>query len=133
MRKTALALLLSATAGCASIKMTRDYNGVKVDGGYSPLATVSIENTGWFLFNVIPIASGDTENPNQNSWHFFRNTVSLGNNMKMLDATMKRLDASHIAHLTSRTKDDFYYFFLLYRRTCLTSAVILRPDGKQEN
>ncbi len=127
MRTLALLLLLCA-AGCASVKMTRAFNGVKVDNGYTPLATVSIENTGWFLFNCIPLASGNPERPNDADWHFFRNTVTLDNNMKMLDATMARHGATCFEHLTSHLKDDFYYFFILYRRTCQTSVVILRAE-----
>lgn len=127
MRTLALLLLLCA-AGCASVKMTRAFNGVKVDNGYTPLATVSIENTGWFLFNCIPLASGNPERPNETDWLFFRNTVSLDNNMKMLDATMNSQGATCFEHLTSHLKDDFYYFFILYRRTCQTSAVILRAE-----
>lgn len=127
MRTLALLLLLCA-AGCASVKMTRAFNGVKVDGGYTPLATVSVENTGWFLFNFIPLASGNPERPNETDWLFFRNTVSLDNNMKMLDATMRQQGATCFEHLTSHLKDDFYYFFILYRCTCQTSAVILRAE-----
>ena len=127
MRTLALLLLLCA-AGCASVKMTRAFNGVKVDGGYTPLATVSVENTGWFLFNFIPLASGNPERPNETDWLFFRNTVSLDNNIKMLDATMRQQGATCFEHLTSHLKDDFYYFFILYRRTCQTSAVILRAE-----
>ena len=127
MRTLALLLLLCA-AGCASVKMTRAFNGVKVDGGYTPLATVSVETTGWFLFNFIPLASGNPERPNETDWLFFRNTVSLDNNMKMLDVTMRQQGATCFEHLTSHLKDDFYYFFILYRRTCQTSAVILRAE-----
>ena len=126
--RTLVLLLLALAAGCATVKTPREFNNVKVDGGYTPLATASIENTGWFLFNVIPIGSGNPELPNKDDVCFFRNTVTLDNNMKMLDATMKRLGATRFAHLTSRTKDDFYYFFILYRRTCLTSAVLLRAS-----
>ena len=121
-------LLVLCAAGCASVKTTRAFNGVNVDNGYKPHLTVSIENTGWFLFNFIPLASGNPECPNEADWKFFRNTFTLDNNMKMLDATMTRHGANRFAHLTSHTKDDFYYFFLLYRRTCQTSAVLLRDE-----
>ena len=129
--RTIAAIFLLCAAGCASVKMTTAFNGVKVDGGYKPLATVSIENTGWFLFNCIPLASGNPERPNDADWLFFHNTVTLDNNMKMLDATMSRAGATCFAHLTSHVKDDFYYFFILYRRTCQTSAVILRAEDNQ--
>lgn len=127
MRTLALLLLLCAV-GCASVQTTRAFNGVKVDNGYTPLATVSIENTGWFLFNCIPLGSGNPDRPNYTDWHIFRNTVTLDNNMKMLDATMTLHGATCFEHLTSHLKDDFYYFFILYRRTCQTSAVILRAE-----
>lgn len=127
MRKLGLLLLLCAT-GCASVKMTSAFNGVKVDDGYTPLATVSIENTGWFLFNCIPLASGNPQHPNETGCLFFQNTVTLDNNMKMLDTTMTREGATCFEHLTSHQKDDFYYFFILYRRTCQSSAVILRAE-----
>ena len=127
MRAFVLLLLLCA-AGCASVRTTRVFNGVKVDGGYTPLATVSIENTGWFLFNCIPLGSGNPNRPNEVTWCPFQDTVTLDNNMKMLDATMTGMDATCFEHLTSHLKDDFYYFFILYRRTCQTSAVILRAE-----
>ena len=127
MRTFAFLILLCA-GGCASVRMTSAYNGVRTDGGYKPFATVSIENTGWFLFNAIPLASGNPDRPNEDDWHFFRNTVTLDNNMKMLDETMARHGATRFNHLTSHLKDDFYYFFILYRRTCQTSAVILRAE-----
>ena len=130
MRTLALLLLL-CSAGCASVRMTRAFNGVKVDGGFTPLATVSIENTGWFLFNCIPLASGNPDRPNETTCLPFRNTVTLDNNLKMLDATMTREDATCFEHLTSHLKDDFYYFFILYRRTCQTSVVILRAKDNQ--
>lgn len=128
MRAFVLLLLLCA-AGCASVRTTRVFNGVKVDGGYTPLATVSIENTGWFLFNCIPLGSGNPNRPNEVTWCPFQDTVTLDNNMKMLDATMTGMDATCFEHLTSHLKDDFYYFFILYRRTCQTSAVILRDQA----
>ena len=130
MRAFVLLLLLCA-AGCASVRTTRVFNGVKVDGGYTPLATVSIENTGWFLFNCIPLGSGNPNRPNEVTWCPFQDTVTLDNNMKMLDATMTDMDATCFEHLSSHLKDDFYYFFILYRRTCQTSVVILRAKDNQ--
>ena len=33
-----------------------------------------------------------------------------------------------VAYTPTPLRDDFYYFFILYRRTCQTSAVILRAE-----
>ena len=126
-------LLLLCAAGCASVQSSRVFHNVKTDNQHTPFATVSVENTGWFLFNLIPLASGNPALPNRADWRFFRNTVTLENNLKMLDAEMQKHGATKMANLTSRTKDDFYYFFLLYRRACLTSAVIFREKDNPEN
>lgn len=132
-RRACLSVLLACAAGCASVETSRIFNGVRTDNGYVPHETVSVENTGWFLFNLIPLASGNPDLPNRADWRFFQNTVTLENNLKMLDAEMARRGATRFTNVTSRTKDDFYYFFLLYRRTCLTSAVIFREQDNPEN
>lgn len=133
MKRFPLFILLVCAAGCASVKTSRVFHGVKTDNGHVPYATVSVENTGWFLFNFIPLASGNPDMPNRADWRFFRNTVTLENNLRMLDAEMRKNGATKLANVTSHTQDDFYYFFLLYRRACQTSAVVFREKDNPEN
>lgn len=126
----AAAALLAA--GCASVHVSAAYNGVRVDGGREPAATVEIENSGWFLLSCLPIASGDFDRPNKNSCKWFRNTVRLENNLKILDGQMKEADVTEVANLTSHRSDEKYLVFLLARRAYHTSAILLKPEAKEE-
>lgn len=124
------ALLLSA--GCASVHVSKAFNGVRVDGGREPAATVEIENSGWFLLTCIPLASGDCERPNGNCCRWFRNTVKLENNIRILDGQMKAEGVTEVANLTSHRTDEKYLVFLLARHAYHTSAVLLKPLEEEE-
>ena len=115
-----------ACAGCATIKNANDYHGMGVEGGEPPIETVEIENTGWLLFKCIPLGSGDPLRPNECSCRFFMNTVTLQNNLKMLENEMERVGAKRVANLTSRKTDESMFIILLSRRAYHTSAVLLK-------
>ncbi|MGN0845998.1 MAG: hypothetical protein ACI4RA_01280 [Kiritimatiellia bacterium] len=124
-----LAAALLIASGCTTVRMTRAYNGVRVEGGATPATTLEIENSGWFLLTFIPFASGDVERPNQTSCRWFRNTVKVENNVKVLKDIMQRERVREVANLTSHRSDEKYLFFLLERRACHTSAVLLQPEA----
>ena len=133
--KTVLSLVLPAlllSAGCVSVHDSRAFNGVRVDGGREPAATVEIENSGWFLLTCIPIASGDYERPDGNSCRWFSNTVKLENNLRILEGRMKAEHVTEVANLTSHRTDEKYLVFLLSRRAYHTSAVLLKPLEEEE-
>ena len=122
-----LAFALLAT-GCTSVHVTRSYNGVRVDGGRQPAATVEVENSGWYLFTFIPIASGNPEAPNEVSSRWFTDTVTVGNNIKVLKDVMRRERITEVANLTTHCSDEKYLVFILARRAYHTSAVLLKPE-----
>lgn len=124
----ALALLGLSFAGCTTVQYTTTFNGVKVDNGRTPIATVEIENSGWFLFSFIPIASGNPDNPDGYGCKLFRNTVKLENNFKVLDRKAREAGADSVANLTSHWTDESAFIILLKRRACHTSAVLLKPE-----
>ena len=128
MKMTALFTLLAVlfSSGCMSVLKSSEFEGVKVDGGYTPAAVVEIENSVWLFLNFIPIASGNPDRPNENSCRFFRNTVNLENNMKVLNREMEIEGVTSVANLTSRYADEKYLFFILARRACHTSAVLIK-------
>lgn len=130
MKQTAILTLLAAllSGGCMSVLKSSEFEGVKVDGGYTPAAVVEIENSVWLFLNFIPIASGNPDSPNENSCRLFRNTVNLENNMKVLNREMEIEGVTSVANLTSRYADEKYLFFILARRACHTSAVLIRSD-----
>jgi len=128
-------LLVSATllaSGCTSVLKSTDFADIKTDGGSTPVAAVEIENSVWLLFNFIPIASGNPDRPNCNSCKFFRNTVNLNNNMSVLKMQMAEMGIQTVANLTSHYTDEKYLFFLLARRACHTSAVLVKPDASDK-
>ena len=110
----ALALLLAS--GCMTVRTTRAYNGIAVEDGRKPVVTVEIENSGWYLFTFIPLASGKVEAPNQVGCRWFTNTVMVENNLKVLQEIMLRERVAEVANLTSHRSDEKYLVCLLARR-----------------
>ena len=125
----AVALL---AGGCTTVLKSKEFGDVKVDGGTTPVAAVEIENSVWLLFNFIPVASGSPDHPNSYKCKLFRNTVNLPNNMKVLRAEMAREGVVEVTNLTSHYADEKYLFFLLARRACHTSAVLIQSGAKEQ-
>ena len=125
----AVALLAS---GCTTVLKSKEFGNVKVDGSTTPVAAVEIENSVWLLFNFIPVASGSPDHPNSYRCKLFRNTVNLQNNMEVLRAEMASEGVSEVVNLTSHYADEKYLFFLLARRACHTSAVLIQSGAKDK-
>lgn len=125
----AVALLAS---GCTTVLKSKEFGNVKVDGGTTPVAAVEIENSVWLLFNFIPVASGSPDHPNSYRCKLFRNTVNLPNNMEVLRAEMASEGVNEVVNLTSHYADEKYLFFLLARRACHTSAVLIQSGAKDK-
>ena len=125
----AVALLAS---GCTTVLKSKEFGSVKVDGSTTPVAAVEIENSVWLLFNFIPVASGSPDHPNSYRCKLFRNTVNLPNNMEVLRAEMASEGVSEVVNLTSHYADEKYLFFLLARRACHTSAVLIQSGAKDK-
>ncbi len=122
MRSILLLLLGLALSGCASVYVS--------DEGGKTLATV--DNTCWYLFNTIPLASGNPDKPNRISLRLFDETVTLENNMKILESAMHEHHAIELLNLNSYTTDESILFFLLTRHACYTSAELVIPAPLKE-
>lgn len=124
MRRAAVMLAIAAAAlasGCASVRISHE-------GGRT---VADIVNTGWYLFNVIPIASGNPNDPNGCSCRLFRRTVTLENNMKLLDYAMRKEGANGFGDLVSYTTDESVLFFFFKRHACHSSAELLKQAANQ--
>ena len=117
-------------AGCASIRTSTVFHGVKVEDGETPIETVEVENSGWELFKCIPIASGDVQYPNRAVSRWFTDTVTLQNNLNLLEMEMKAKGATRFTNLTSRNSEETFLFILLTRNAFHTSAVLLKDPEK---
>ena len=118
--------------GCTTVLKSKEFGDVKTDGGSTPVAAIEIENSVWLFCNFVPIASGDPDFPNFNTCKIFSNTVNLQNNMKVLQAELEREDVSKVANLTSHYSEESYLFFLLARRACYTSAVLVKSKANDK-
>ncbi len=135
MMKRLIPLVAAATffaCGCTTVLKSKEFGDVKTDGGSTPVAAVEIENSVWLLLNFIPIASGSPDHPNLNRCKLFRNTVNLPNNMKVLQSELELEGVTEVTNLTSHYLEENYLFFLLARRACHTSAVLVKPDANDK-
>ncbi len=129
-RLTSLVAAVALLAcGCTTVLKSKEFGDVRTDGGSTPVAAVEIENSVWLLFNFIPVASGSPDHPNLNRCKVFRNTVNLPNNMKVLEKEMACEGVEKVVNLTSHYTSESYLFFLLARRACHTSAVMVTSDA----
>ena len=129
-RLTSLAAAVALLAcGCTTVLKSKELGDVRADGGSTPVAAVEIENSVWLLFNFIPVASGSPDHPNLNRCKVFRNTVNRPNNMKVLEKEMACEGVEKVVNLTSHYTSESFLFFLLARRACHTSAVMVTSDA----
>ena len=85
-----------------------------------------IENSGWKLFNLIPIASGDPASPNENTPLWFTDTVTLETNMALLKRVMVERRLRHTRDLTSYRSEELIIPFLCKRYIYHTSVELLK-------
>lgn len=123
MKRAALLTLAAALlAGCSTVTVSR--NGSTM---------VNIENSGWYLLNFIPLASGNPANPNGFSSRLFSKTVTLENNIKMLEKVIVDEGAVAIRDLTSFTIDEHILLILLKRHAYHTSAQLLMEEDMEKS
>ena len=126
MKIIAALITLAICNGCATVTAMHNHHDVNVEGNETPIETVMIENTGWTLFNVIPIGSGNPDKPNECSCRIFTDSTTLQNNLDMLEREMKRVGSTRIVNLYSKTIDESIFLLLFTRTACHTSAVLLK-------
>lgn len=116
MKRAAILILLgSLFCGCATVESSRV-------GGHH---MVSIKNTGWKFLNVVPIASGDTDHPNTCTTIPFGSSITLDNNIAMLDDIVKQSGARGFRHLSSSITEESIFFIVFDRRIYHTSAELV--------
>ena len=119
MRAAAAAVLAAcaiAAGGCTAIRVSKVGKTM-----------VEVENNGWLLFNFIPIASGDTDSPDSHWCKLFQNSVSLDNNIDLLDQAVRREGAIGVRDVISYTTDEHVLIILLKRHSMHTSAELVMP------
>ena len=118
-----LALLL---CGCSSVKRLADFRGVKVEGGLEPIEVVDVYNSNWLFLALLPIASGDPDNPDGWTTCFFRDKATVENQVKMLEDEAKRVGASRAVNVMTTSTDEAAFLILFLREKIHTSAVLVK-------
>ena len=115
------------TAAAAAISLAAILSGcATVDVSRVGVTMVDAEISGWYLFNCIPLASGNPAKPNAFSCRPFKADVTLENNMKLLEWAMRKEDAAAISDVVSYETDEQVGIILLQRHTVHTSARLTR-------
>lgn len=117
MKRLAIVLACALLGGCATVTISRD-----------GATMVNIENSGWYLFNFIPLASGNPDRPNECSTQFFAKTVTLESNAMMLDRVIRKEGALAVRDVNSFTVDEKVMLVLFRRLSYHTSAQLLMQD-----
>ena len=121
MKRLAIILACALLGGCATVMVSRD-----------GATMVNIENSGWYLLNFIPLASGNPARPNSCTTRLFSKTVTLENNVKMLDKVIREEGAAAVRDINSFTIDEHVLLILLKRHAYHTSAQLLMKEDMEE-
>jgi hypothetical protein len=121
MKQFAIILACALLGGCATVTVSRE-----------GATMVNIENSGWYLLNFIPIASGNPARPNSCTTRLFSKTVTLENNVKMLDKVIREEGAAAVRDINSFTIDEHVLLILLKRHAYHTSAQLLMKEDMEE-
>ncbi len=126
MKNILLLLTIAIFAGCATVETADNFQGTSVNGRDKPLATVAIENYGYYLFGFWPLIAGDPEQPNVNTCRYFTDTVTVDSNAKMFKATAEALNARAAEDVrTDITWTGSFSMWLVWRKTIFTSGLIV--------
>ena len=121
MKRFAIILACALLGGCATVTVSRE-----------GATMVNIENSGWYLLNFIPIASGNPARPNSCTTRLFSKTVTLESNVKMLDRIIREEGAVAVRDINSFTVDEHVLLILLKRHAYHTSAQLLMKEDMEE-
>lgn len=143
MRRNAFSLLLATAlgvvlfaSGCATRSTSLVWHipatpGQKTDSGLPVIAEMHAQNIGFFLFNVIPIFSGDDTEPNGQKYVSFRNRIRPWYNARMMDFRARRIGAVDLASIHHERKDTgAFSLWLIWRRQMDSSALAVGPVKK---
>lgn len=129
MKKLASAIICLLTlTGCMTSEISRTPQGVPGDSDETHQLTVEIENVGWFLFDMIPVLSGDPQGVNKASSVLFENTLTLQNNLDELMRVAQREGTYTIGSMISHEVSESVWVIFLSRHALHTSATLMKKN-----
>ncbi|MDY6069651.1 MAG: hypothetical protein SPI34_08025 [Opitutales bacterium] len=115
-------------AGCATTESTNALSGTVSVNGCETAGTICAENYGYYLFSVVPLFAGNPEKPNQTSMCFFKDTVNLENNKKMIDKEAATLGGGVLCNLQNSVDwTGSFSLWIIWKQVLYSNATVLKP------
>jgi hypothetical protein len=99
-------------AGCSHVDVARNLHDEEIAAGAEPIAHVNASTWGIYLFNWIPIITGNSEVPED--FTLFEHTVDLDRVVGMLTRKSKELGATHTLDIQSFKDSDWQSGSLIF-------------------
>lgn len=130
MKKLFASLIMAAAAvaitGCSSLEIAQKFNGVSVTptGNVKPLAQMTYNNYGFYMFNCVPFFSGAVSDPG--SFALFTDTVTTENAVLELTRRAVNLGGTKVINITTSTSSAYQWYTLLFwsRSVSVSGTVI---------
>ena len=126
MKRLAFCVVAAVLGGCATVDRLDGKLCEKTYDGMVPAEVIHVMNTNWRLLACIPLGSGNPEIPNRCKCRMFTNTVTLDNQLRMIEDEAKRVGAKRAVDVVSDSSKESVLFFLLKREKLHTSAVLVK-------
>ena len=92
-----------------------------------PRDSIVVENSGFYLFGVVPLVSGSIVNPGGST--LFNNTVTLENNLRLLEAEAAKKGPFVLDSISSvEDSSSAWSIGIVSRKTITTSASVYDAD-----
>lgn len=118
-------LPLLILCGCASVDTATCFSKEHA-GRQQPIASIAAENTGYYLFGLVPILGGDPHYPNTAS-SVFGESATIENNFQMMNQAAQPLGGKTYAHAESEIIwTGSFSMWIVWKKTVHTRALIMR-------
>lgn len=115
-------------SSCATYQVSKDFNGQKVEAdnsGAVPVAYIHAKNYGYYLFNTVPLISGDCEKVDSTSW--FTDNVNPENSINLLTKKAKELGATNVTDISSTYRaSGMYTLWIFWYRGAQSSGTAVK-------
>jgi len=116
MRALRILVLSSLLAGCTAMDVS--YVG--------PVTMAKVKNTSWYLFDFIPLGTGNPDKPIGSSFRLFSDLANVSSNMKLLSKIIEEENATTVSNITTVATDEKIFIILFTRHSCQTSAELIK-------
>lgn len=129
----ALVLLSGCVGGTSIEKVTPPFADQVSSAGAPVRANIEVENRGQFLFNCIPLWSGEPTQPNLRKYRTFTNYVKPGYARFMVKNAIRENEDQMIADVeTKEHSSGLFTLWILWSRTVRATAVAVDAPVKPE-